>query len=104
MKRLLEKTWLNDHFILVVILINSVVIYLQESGIVSPALLGIDIACTLVFVVEMVVKHIAFGIKGYWNNGWNRMDGILVILSLPSLVTPFLEVSTFNFLFFSRSG
>ncbi len=39
MRRLLDKTLLNDHVILVVILINSVVIYMQESGLNHPLLL-----------------------------------------------------------------
>ena len=39
MRRLLDRTLLNDHVILVVILINSVVIYMQESGLNHPLLL-----------------------------------------------------------------
>ncbi|MBQ7210976.1 MAG: ion transporter [Paludibacteraceae bacterium] len=93
----LKKTLLNDRFILVVILINSVIIYLQESGFNNPVILSLDIICTLVFIVEMITKHVHYGVKGYWSNGWNRMDGILVIISLPSLITPFINVETFNF-------
>ena len=93
----LKKTLLNDRFILVVILINSVIIYLQESGFNNPVILSLDIICTLVFIVEMITKHVHYGVKGYWSNGWNRMDGILLIISLPSLITPFINVETFNF-------
>ena len=97
MRRLLDKTLLNDHVILVVILINSVVIYLQESGLNLPLLLGTDIACTVIFLLEMIAKQVCFGAKNYWYDGWNRLDGMLVILSLPSLVVPFLDITTFNF-------
>lgn len=97
MRRLLDKTLLNDHVILVVILINSVVIYMQESGLNHPLLLGIDIACTVIFLLEMIAKQVCFGAKKYWHDGWNRLDGMLVILSLPSLVVPFLDITTFNF-------
>lgn len=93
----IRRIFLNDHVILGVILHNAVVIYLQESGITHPAITGIDIACTLVFVAEMIVKLITFGVKDYWRDGWNRMDGILVIISLPSLVTPFFDASSFDF-------
>ena len=99
MRRLLDKTLLNDHVILVVILINSVVIYMQESGLNHPLLLGIDIACTVIFLLEMIAKQVCFGAKKYWHDGWNRLDGMLVILSLPSLVVPFLDITTFNFYF-----
>ena len=93
----MKKLFLNDHIILGVILLNSVLIYLQESGITHPVLTALDLLCTLIFVVEMVIKHMTFGVKGYWQDGWNRFDGVLVILSLPSLITPFVDITTFNF-------
>ena len=97
MKRFLDKTLLNDHVILAVILINSVVIFMQESGMENPLLIGIDMTCTLIFLFEMIAKQVRYGVKAYWSDGWNRMDGALVLLSLPSLVTPFVDVTTFNF-------
>ena len=97
MKNLIKRIFLNDHVILGIILLNTVVIYLQESGISHPLIIGIDIACTLVFVAEMLVKHLTFGVKEYWRDGWNRMDGVLVIISLPSLVTPFMDASSVDF-------
>ena len=97
MRKFLDKTLLNDHAILGIILLNSIVIYLQETGINSPVLWGIDFACTLIFLLEMIAKHVCFGIKAYWLDGWNRLDGCLVILSMPSLVLPFLDVTMFNF-------
>ena len=90
MKNIIEKIFLNEKIILAVILLNAVVIYLQISGISTPLLTGLDIACTLIFLIEMIVKHIKLGAKEYWHSGWNRLDGILVIMSLPSLVEVFL--------------
>ena len=90
MNRFIRKIFLNEHIILCVILINAAIIFAQESGVNSLALSIADIVCTLVFIIEMVVKHIEYGFKGYWCDGWNRMDGILVILSLPSLVAFFV--------------
>lgn len=97
MKDFIKRIFMNDHVILGVILLNTVVIYLQESGVSHPVIFGLDIACTLIFVAEMVVKHIELGAKSYWRDGWNRMDGILVIVSLPSLVTPFVDASSVDF-------
>lgn len=97
MRKFIDKTLLNDHAILGVILLNSIVIYLQETGLTYPVLWWIDFACTLIFLIEMIAKHICFGAKAYWQDGWNRLDGCLVILSLPSLVLPFLDMATFHF-------
>ncbi len=97
MRRLLDKTLLNEHFILVVILINSVVIFVQESGVNHPVLLGVDMACTIIFLLEMICKQVRYGLRKYWSDGWDRMDGCLVLLSLPSLVVPFMDINTFNF-------
>ena len=72
------------------ILLNSVILFLQESGIQSPTINVIDAACTIFFIIEMVVKHFKLGVNGYWSNGWNRMDGILVILSIPALISYFV--------------
>ena len=92
-----KRMLLSDRFILGVILLNTVVIYLQESGVAHPFIFALDMICTLIFVAEMVVKHRTYGAKEYWQDGWNRMDGILVIISLPSLITPFMDVAAYDF-------
>ena len=80
-----ENKW-SERFILLIILLNSVIIFLQESGISSPLLSVLDTLCTLVFLLEMIGKIIELGPKGYLSSGWNIMDGLLVILSFPTLV------------------
>lgn len=82
-----EIKWhgIGEKFILLVIFINSIVIYLQVGGEQSIWLEILDIACSVIFIIEMIVKHRIYGVRGYWSDGWNRMDGILVILSIPSL-------------------
>ena len=93
----IKRMLLNDHVILGVILINTIVIYMQESGLCHPTIMAVDMICTLIFVAEMIIKQREYGLKAYWRDGWNRMDGILVIISLPSLVTPFLDVAAYDF-------
>lgn len=88
--RLLKKIFLNEHIILGVIILNAAIIFAQESGINCLALSIADLICTLIFIVEMAVKQAVYGIRGYWRSGWNRLDGILVILSLPSVVAFFV--------------
>ncbi|MBR3573131.1 MAG: ion transporter [Bacteroidales bacterium] len=86
----LKNLFLNEKFILGIILLNAVVIYLQASGITHPVITIIDYLCTFVFLFEMIIKLKELGFKGYWSSGWNCLDGILVILSLPSLVELFI--------------
>lgn len=90
MKELVRKIFLNEHFILCIIIANACIIFAQESGVVSKALSAADLICTIIFIIEMVVKQKEYGLKGYWRSGWNKLDGILVILSLPSLVAFFV--------------
>ncbi|MBR1809867.1 MAG: ion transporter [Paludibacteraceae bacterium] len=86
----LKKIFLNDRIIMSVIILNSLVIFLQESGVNQTWIKVIDVVCTVIFMIEMTVKHSELGIRGYWSNGWNRLDGILVILSVPSVVGYFI--------------
>lgn len=79
-----------------VILINSLTIFLQESGYDPFYIQLTDILCTLFFIVEMLLKMSDSGQKAYWLNAWDRFDGILVILSFPSLVTFFLPNTVFD--------
>lgn len=76
-----------------IILLNSVIIFLQECNISNVFINTLDILCTLIFLVEMIVKHIVYGFKGYWTQGWNRLDGTLVILSIPSVIAVVIPIS-----------
>lgn len=98
--RWFKKIFLNERIIFSVILLNSIVIFLQESNLDNHFIQLVDVLCTLFFVIEMTIKQTTFGVKGYWKSGWNRMDGILVILSLPSIITFFLPSTIFNFSIF----
>lgn len=89
----LKKIFLNEHFILLIIVLNAIVIYAQESGVNTIALEIIDLICTFIFIVEMLIKHIELGVKNYWKNGWNRLDGTLVILSIPSVISFFVDTT-----------
>ena len=90
MKQLINKIFLNDKFIMFVILLNSCIIYLQVAGHHGALISGIDVTCTLIFLIEMLVKHIHLGVRGYWRKGWNKLDGTLTLLSIPSIIELFI--------------
>ena len=87
---MLKKIFLNDKFILSIILLNSCIIYAQVSGYENVYIGILDMACTLIFLIEMIIKQKELGIRGYWKDGWNKLDGTLVILSLPSVAALFV--------------
>jgi len=92
----LKALFLNEKFILGVILLNAVIIYMQVSGLSHPVISILDVLCTTIFLVEMIIKIKDLGMKGYWSSGWNRLDGTLVILSLPSLVELFIPTGVMD--------
>lgn len=82
----IKKLFLNERFILSIIIINSAIIFAQSYHLEYRWLTAVDVFCTVFFIVEMVVKHVEYGVRKYWADGWNRLDGILVILSIPSIL------------------
>ena len=82
----IKEVFLNERLILFVIVLNALMLFLQESGVQNSIVNTIDLSCTIIFFVEMIVKMQVYGFKKYWTYGWNRLDGTLVILSIPSLI------------------
>ena len=87
----IKKIFLSESVILSVIIINTIIIFITESGITNTLLLCIDITCTLFFAVEMIVKINSYSFSNYWKDGWNRLDFFLVIISIPSIITLFIN-------------
>ena len=82
----IKNLFLNEKVILVIIIFNAVLLFLQESGVDNTLISSLDICCSVIFIIEMLIKVATYGFKGYWSSGWNRLDGTLVIFSLPSLI------------------
>ena len=95
MKKFLDLI-VNERFITTVVVLNAVVIFLQESGLNGRAMVILDTLCTAVFVAEMVVKQCRQGVRGYWREGWNAFDGVVTLVSLPSVVFYFVPLPFLN--------
>ena len=80
----------------VIIMLNVIIIFLEETFPDNFVLRTADALCTVLFLFEMIVKHYIWGFKGYWSSGWDRFDGILVICSLPSLIEYFFPSVDYN--------
>ncbi len=74
--------------ILIVIIINSIILGLQTFPAINESagdvLSFIDDICLEIFVVEMLLKMVAYKFFGYFKNAWNWFDFIIVITSLLS--------------------
>ena len=82
--------FLSDFNMLILVLINVIIIFLQECGVENAVMSVIDILCTILFVVEMITKQRHYGMRNYWRDGWNILDGLVTILSLPALLVYFM--------------
>lgn len=89
-KTKIKNFFLTDTKMLILVLINVLIIFLQECGLENVIMSVVDIACTLLFVVEMITKQRHYGMRNYWRDGWNILDGVVTILSLPALLVYFM--------------
>lgn len=85
---MMKKLFLNDRFILVLIILNALIIFIGGFDLSKKADFIFDILdnlITILFIAEMWIKISAWG-RSYFNSNWNRLDFILIILSIPALL------------------
>lgn len=87
---IVTRLFLNDRFILLLIIFNSFTIFgegFEEFGKnVLYYITLVDSLITILFLLEAIVKIKHFGWKTYITSAWNKLDFILVLLSLPSII------------------
>jgi voltage-gated sodium channel len=86
----ITRLFLNDRFILLLIIVNSFTIFGEGFHEFGKNILYyitlVDSLITILFLIEAIVKITHFGWKAYISSAWNKLDFILVLLSLPSIV------------------
>ena len=88
----IKRFFTNDSIMLVLVIINTGIIF--ASGFVTEqggALLILVCLFTMLFLIQAIVKIRVRGFSGYWSDGWNRFDFILVLLALPSCINLFVD-------------
>ncbi len=80
----MKQIFLNERIVLSVIIVNALIIFAQECGAEFPLLDVADLACTLYFIAEIIVKIKHLGWRKFCRDGWNVFDFIIVLVSLPS--------------------
>lgn len=103
----MNKLFLNDKFILLLILINTFIIFISGfnfSDSISFTLKVCDNTITILFLVELFVKFKEYGLRKYFESNWNRFDFTLIVLSIPTLVVFFIgsDVGAISFLLVFR--
>ncbi len=92
MKKILEKIFLDEHVILILIFLNCILIFVQDFDNIPAFVPYLDNFFTAVFTIEMVVKVNYYGWKKYWNYGWNKFDFILITVALFSLLIDLIDI------------
>lgn len=64
----------------------------EDAPVVFRVAWCIDYGCIVYFLAEMLIKVREHGFRRYWGNGWNRFDFLVVIISIPVLLRPFVDL------------
>ncbi|CAD5229555.1 unnamed protein product [Bursaphelenchus okinawaensis] len=82
-----------EYFIMAMICVNTIILMMKFHGnseVYEKVLRFFNTALTAVFTVESILKILAFGVRNYFRDGWNRFDFITVVGSITdALVTEF---------------
>jgi len=102
-------SWLvSDRLVMAIIVVNATALVLHEMAAPASAWSAfwfwLDYACVVYFLVEVLLKVGRDGWPAYWASGWNRFDFTVVVLSLPALLGPFVDLSAFAFVLVLRLG
>ncbi|MFY0672502.1 MAG: ion transporter [Bacteroidia bacterium] len=99
---MLKRLFLNDRFILYLILINVLLLFIGGFEIPRPYAVYIDFiehSFTLLFVIELLIKWKELGFKKYFAVNWNKFDFALVAISVPSVLAFFMQNTGLDYSF-----
>ncbi|XP_030853656.1 voltage-dependent calcium channel type A subunit alpha-1 isoform X7 [Strongylocentrotus purpuratus] len=78
-----------EYFIMTLITLNTFTLMVKYHGqpeIYSAILKNLNIAFTVLFTIEAMLKLTAFGIRNYFKEGWNTFDFITVVGSVADVI------------------
>lgn len=90
----LTKIFLNDKFVLILVILNAITIFLLEQfehKIYELVLM--DVFFTICFFIEMILKIHHFSFKKYISDSWNKLDFVLVLVATPSILLLFIDIN-----------
>ncbi|XP_068092027.1 sodium channel protein type 5 subunit alpha-like [Hyperolius riggenbachi] len=98
--KIVEHNWFESFIIFMILLSSGALafedIYIDQKKVVKIILEYADKVFTYVFVLEMLLKWVAYGFKKYFTNAWCWLDFFIVAVSLVSLIATALGFSEFG--------
>ncbi|XP_077124789.1 sodium channel protein type 5 subunit alpha-like [Ranitomeya variabilis] len=91
--RIVEHNWFESFIIFMILLSSGALafedIYIDQKKVVKIILEYADKVFTYVFVLEMLLKWVAYGFKKYFTNAWCWLDFFIVGISVACLIATF---------------
>ncbi|KAF5889815.1 sodium channel protein type 4 subunit alpha, partial [Clarias magur] len=98
--QIVEHRWFETFIIFMILLSSGALafedIYIEQKKVVKVVLEYADKLFTYIFVLEMLLKWVAYGFMKYFTNYWCWLDFLIVDVSLISLVANSLGYSDFG--------
>ncbi|KAM5265276.1 sodium channel protein type 9 subunit alpha isoform 3-T3 [Hipposideros larvatus] len=95
--RIVEHNWFESFIVLMILLSSGALaledIYIENKKTIKVILDYADKIFTYIFILEMLLKWIAYGYKTYFTNAWCWLDFLIVDVSLVTLVANALDYS-----------
>jgi hypothetical protein len=82
-RKVVDSQYFGD-FMTFVIFLTVLTMSITKSDEPESYYTGLDVAnvvYTFCFLLEMILKHVAYGLKQYWFDALNAIDGVIVVLS-----------------------
>ncbi|KAM4534347.1 sodium channel protein type 2 subunit alpha-like isoform 5-T5 [Odontesthes bonariensis] len=97
--QIVEHSWFESFIIFMILLSSGALafedIYIEQRRVVKVVLEYADKIFTYIFILEMLLKWLAYGFKKYFTNYWCWLDFFIVDVSLVSLAANMLGYSDF---------
>uniref|UniRef100_A0A8C3CQY6 Sodium channel protein n=1 Tax=Cairina moschata TaxID=8855 RepID=A0A8C3CQY6_CAIMO len=95
--RIVEHDWFETFIVFMILLSSGALafedIYIEQRRVIRTVLEYADKVFSYVFVIEMLLKWVAYGFKVYFTNAWCWLDFLIVDVSIVSLTANWLGYS-----------
>ncbi|CAB1435050.1 unnamed protein product [Pleuronectes platessa] len=98
--RIVEHNWFESFIIFMILLSSGALafedVYIEKKKTIKTMLEFADKIFTYIFILEMLLKWVAYGFAKYFTNAWCWLDFLIVDVSLVSMVANLMGYSEFG--------
>ncbi|XP_015679120.1 sodium channel protein type 2 subunit alpha-like [Protobothrops mucrosquamatus] len=95
--KIVEHNWFETFIVFMILLSSGALafedIYIEQRKTIKTILEYADKVFTYIFILEMLLKWVAYGFQAYFTNAWCWLDFMIVDVSLVSLIANALNYS-----------